>query len=125
MHIIYYNNIKGVKSMYNMYNPFMPPAPAPYQGQVVTVNGNNGANAFSMGPNASVILLDESGKIAWFVKTDGAGYKSVAPFDLTPHQEAPAPDYSGLENRIKKLEEMIAHERSGVSKQLAIPGDDE
>ena len=91
--------------MYNLYNPFMPPAPAsvPYQGQIVTVNGNNGANAFSMAPNTSAILLDESGKIAWFVKADGAGYKTVAPFDLTPHQDAPVPDYTSLENRIAKI----------------------
>ena len=85
--------------------------PMPYQQQpqmqVVKVNGQNGANAFQIGPNSSVILLDESGSLVWLVTTDGAGYKTVAPYDITPHQAKPAPDYVGLEARIKRLEDVI------------------
>ena len=78
--------------------------------QVVRVNGENGAKAYSIGANSSALLLDESGTLVWLVTTDGAGYKTVSAYDITPHQAVPAPDYGTLESRIqtieKKLEEM-------------------
>lgn len=77
------------------------------QTQVVRVNGRNGAEAYAIGPNSSALLLDESGMLVWLVTTDGAGYKTVAPYDITPHQTAQAPDYSGLESRIAKLEAIV------------------
>ena len=72
--------------------------------QVVKVNGENGARAFQMGANSSALLLDESGALIWLVTTDGAGYKTVNPYDISPHREAPPPEYGELESRIKKLE---------------------
>ena len=106
--------------MYDMAgNPLYNPALAPYMGmqrpyqpqpvkqEVVKVNGENGARAFSMGPNSSALLLDESGTLVWLVTTDGAGYKSVSPFDINPHEAAPAPDFADLETRITRLEAMI------------------
>ena len=75
------------------------------QEQVVRVNGRGGAETYAIGPNSSALLLDESGVLVWLVTTDGAGYKTISPFDITPHQAAPAPDFSSLEARIKKLEE--------------------
>ena len=102
-----------------LYNPMINPyLPQPGQGQriqqqprmeVIRVNGEPGAQAFPMGPNSSALLLDVSGTIVWAVTTDGAGYKSVAPYDITPHQAAPAPDYGNLEARITKLEEVVAN----------------
>lgn len=96
------------------YNPFMSPYAmgqyqAPYQApqtqtQVVRVNGENGARAYQIGPNSSALLLDESGTMIWLCTTDGAGYKTVSSYDITPHQATPAPDFSSLEERIKKLE---------------------
>lgn len=89
--------------MFN-YNNFMP---YPQRTEVVRVNGRAGAESFAMGPNSSALLLDESGTLVWLATTDGAGYKTVAPYDITPHKQAPAPDYASLEERIKKLEDMI------------------
>ena len=89
-----------------MYNSF--PYPYGFQPQrteVVRVNGRGGAETYAIGPNSSALLLDESGTLVWLVTTDGAGYKTISPYDITPHQQAPAPDYSSLEARIKKLEE--------------------
>lgn len=86
-------------------NPFTPYG---YQRtEVVRVNGRGGAEAFAIGPNSSALLLDESGKMVWGVTTDGAGYKTIIPYDITPHQEAPVPDYASLDARIKKLEDLI------------------
>ena len=75
--------------------------------QVVRVNGENGARAYQIGPNSSALLLDEGGVIVWLVTTDGAGYKTVAPYDIMPHKTEAAPDYSDLESRVRKLEETI------------------
>lgn len=81
------------------------------QTQVVRVNGENGAKAFSIGANSSALLLDESGTMVWLVTSDGAGYKTVSAYDIVPHQNAPAPDYGNIENRLqtveKKIEEMM------------------
>ena len=99
-----------------LYNPMINPYLTP-QGQytqqprqeVVKVNGEGGARAFPLGANSSALLLDESGVIVWVVTTDGAGYKSVAAFDITPHQSAPQPDFGDLEKRITRLEEMMSN----------------
>ena len=80
--------------------------PAPAQ-QVVRVNGENGARAFQIGANSSALLLDESGTMVWLVTSDGAGYRTIAPYDIVPHKTEQAPDYTDLENRVKKLEDMM------------------
>ena len=86
-----------------MQQAAMQPAPQ----QVVRVNGENGARAYQIGANSSALLLDESGTQVWLVTSDGAGYKTVAAYDIAPHQAETGPDLSGLEKRIRKLEEKI------------------
>ena len=86
---------------YGMQQPLIQPT------QVVRVNGENGARAYALGANSSALLLDESGLMVWLVTSDGAGYKTVTPYDITPHQVAVAPDFGSLENRISKLEEIV------------------
>ena len=90
-------------------NPYgvMPQMPAAQPVQVVRVNGENGARAYQIGANSSALLLDDSGLLVWLVTSDGAGYKTVSAYDITPHQAAPAIDYSSLESRIQKLEEIV------------------
>lgn len=108
----------------NPYNPTMNPylaAAAQHQFQqaprqeVIKVNGENGANAVNLGPNSSLLALDMSGTIVWLITTDGAGYKTVSPFDITPHQAAPQPDFNSLEARISKLEEVINNASTDTS----------
>ena len=93
-----------------LVNPYLTPQGQPVQTQrqeVVKVNGYQGAQAYPMGPNSSALLLDVSGTMIWAATTDGAGYKSVKPFDIAPHEDAPPPDFAGLDARLTKLEEMI------------------
>ena len=94
---------------------YMPQAagPAVPVQQVVRVNGENGARTYQIGANSSALLLDESGAMVWLVTSDGAGYKTVSAYDIVPHKTEPAPDYSDLESRVKKLEEMIGGRRNG------------
>ena len=91
----------------NMMQQYPQPAQLGQQSQVVRVNGENGARAFQMGANSSALLLDESGLMVWLVTSDGAGYKTVSPYDITPHNDAPVPNYGDLESRIKRLEDMM------------------
>ena len=80
--------------------------------EVVRVNGRNGANAYQMAPNSSILLLDETAPIVWLKTTDGASYPTVTGYSITP-LEVPQtqqilPDiYKNLEDRVKRLEEAI------------------
>ena len=94
--------------MYNNYFPYQTQNGYPLpRTEVTRVNGRNGAEMYNIAPNSSVLLLDESGSLVWLVTTDGAGYKTISPYDITPHQQAQAPNISNLEARITKLEEII------------------
>ena len=111
--------MNGYQPFFNPYG-FMQPQVQPVQPpvQVVKVNGENGAKAYNIGANSSALLLDESGLMVWLITSDGAGYKTVSSYDITPHQTTPAPDFGSLENRIKKLEEIV----NGNSKRVNAVG---
>ena len=64
----------------NFWQPYMTPYQTRYNAQqqafnakleVIRVNGKNGAEAFQMPPNSSIILLDESAPLIWLKMTDG------------------------------------------------------
>ena len=95
----------------NMFNNTLP------QYNIVQVNGENGANAFQMGPNSQILLLDETAPIVWFVQTDGAGYKTVTPYTITPYKAPQPVDLHSLEDRLTALEEKVnAQSHFGTSK---------
>ena len=80
--------------------------------EVVRVNGKNGAQAFQLPPNSSILLLDETAPIVWLKTTDGAGYPTITPYDISPHQTENLQqkidiDIKPLEERISKLEEIV------------------
>ena len=101
--------------MNQFMNPYMNPygmqgyqqTPAVPVTQVTKVNGEPGARSYQMGANSSALLLDESGLMVWLCTTDGAGYKTVSAYDISPHKTEPVPDYGSLEDRVKRLEELI------------------
>jgi len=85
---------------------------------IIKVKGQNGAEAFQMSPNSKILLLDENDPLVWFVQTDGAGYKTVTPYSITPFQPAPPVDLNSLEQRLSALEEKInAKSYNGTNKQ--------
>lgn len=75
--------------------------------EVIRVNGAGGANAYQMMPNSSALLLDETAPIVWLVTTDGAGFKSVQPYEIKPYTPQVPTDSTDLEARIKRLEDVI------------------
>lgn len=90
----------------------------PQQSQIIRVNGKNGAEAFRMAPNSSILLMDENDPIVWLKTSDGAGYCTVTPYTIAPYQSAPPVDVNSLENRVKRLEDMLnAKPDNGDAKQ--------
>lgn len=100
-----------------MFNPyqqntqFYPPYNMPQMPQsrqeVIKVHGIDGANAYQLAPNSSVLLLDDNSPIVWFKSTDGAGYATVTPYTITPYKQEPVSDIKSLEERIKILEDKL------------------
>ena len=75
---------------------------------VIKVNGRPGAEAYIMPPNSDALLLDTSAPIVWLAQTDGAGYKTLTPYDISVHKEVSQEDrYKSLEDRIIRLEEAL------------------
>lgn len=102
-----------MKLFENYQSPFAPQMmwgqqrPQLPQQQVTRVSGQNGAQAYALPPNSSALLLDDTAPIVWLKTTDGAGYPTLTPYDIVPHQIPTPVDASSLEARIKKLEDMI------------------
>lgn len=96
----------------NLYAPYPypyaaqnQPIPAQQQQKVPIVSGESGVRSEQLAPDSSKLYLDESGSKLWVAVTNNLGVKSVSCYDIIPHTEQPEPDYSGLEQRIAKLEE--------------------
>lgn len=86
--------------------------------EVIHVNGRGGVDAFQMGPNSSVILMDDTAPMIWLCRTDGAGYKTATAFDISVHQDAPAVDLSDINQRLSRLEEWVnGKSDAGISKR--------
>lgn len=77
----------GWPGSYPPPTPVVPPTPVKME--VVRVHGEEGAKAFSMGPNSSVLLLDETQPVVWLKTTDGASYPTVTGYAIAPLVQDP------------------------------------
>lgn len=121
--------------MYSYPNPYQATPANPYQSfsvaptsygqqvqgtglrsEVIRVNGRNGAEAYQLAANSSILLLDESAPIVWLKATDGAGYPTITPYSITPYQPEPQIDVKSLESRVKSIEEIISKWENGNGK---------
>jgi hypothetical protein len=91
--------------------------------EVIRVNGEGGANAYQLMPNSSALLLDETAPIVWLVTTDGAGYKSVQPYEIKPYQQKTPVDTNSLEKRIARLEAIINDKSDAAAVSANQPSD--
>jgi hypothetical protein len=115
--IFLYPISKGGLAMYGYNNQYQQGYGNPYMGQygqasqqacqITRVNGRNGADAFRMAPNSSILLLDENDPVVWLKVSDGAGYCTVTPYSIAPYQNPAKVDVTSLEERVKRLEEML------------------
>lgn len=90
-----------------MYPYGYPPSMRVSQQEIIRVNGRNGAMSIQMAPSSSVLVLDETAPLVWLCQTDGAGYLTVTPFDIAPHQEVPQVSVNDLSARLARLEEIV------------------
>lgn len=101
-----------------MYNPYQYAAYSqpnyinymPQRQEVIRVNGRNGAEAYQMAPNSSILLLDETAPIIWLKTTDGASYPTITGYQISPLETKTVTsetDISSLEARIARLEELV------------------
>lgn len=81
---------------------------------VVRVNGWNGANSYTLAPNSSILLLDETAPIVYLKTTDGAGYGTVTPYDIVAHKD---PEKINVEDRIIALETKISSLEAKLNEQ--------
>ena len=91
------------------------PYQIPRKMEIVRVNGQNGAQAFQMMPNSQALLLDDTAPIVWLAQTDGAGYKTVTPYTITPYQPEPEISMKDIDARLKRIEEIIDNAKSNTS----------
>lgn len=52
--------------------------------EVIRVHGEEGAKAYQMAPNSSILLLDETAPIVWLKTTDGASYPTITGYKIEP-----------------------------------------
>lgn len=86
----------------------------PQKTEIIRVNGKNGGEMYAMAPNSEALLLDTSAPIVWLAQTDGAGYKTLTPYAITPYQPEPEIDIRTLNDRITKLEEIL-NDKSNIT----------
>ena len=90
---------------YGMYNPVVQ---MPMQKTTIDrVNGRNGAEMYRIAPESSVLLLDENNPLIWFIQTDSAGYKTIIPYDIKPHEDEPSPDVKSIDERMNGFDERL------------------
>lgn len=72
------------------------------------VNGRAGAEMFQMGPDSDIVLIDETCNKIWYAQTDGAGYKTLIPYRITPDVEEQPVDFNDLANRLTNIEQQLS-----------------
>lgn len=82
--------------------------------EVITVNGEDGANAYKLPPNSSALVLDENKPVVYLVKTDGAGYKTVLAYTITPIVKAVEPTMTDVMARLEALEKKYESDIAAV-----------
>jgi len=100
----------------NEFNPYgMSYAPQPlYQQQppqvkIFNVNGRTGAEAFKLGPDSSIFLLDSKDPVIWMVTTDSAATKTITRIKAVIEDEPSPVDQAKefAEDRLKGVNEKL------------------
>lgn len=75
--------------------------------QVPRVSGEAGAWGYQLGPDSSILLLDETAPVVWLKTTDAGGYPTVKGFDIMERKPKGNVAFDALEERIKRLEAIV------------------
>ena len=95
---------------FGQFNPFFPYAtgmtPKMQKTEILVFKGMDGAQAYNMPPDSSVLALDEADPIVYAVKTDSSGVKTIYRYSITPIPEVKEPTLSEIMDKMNKLEAM-------------------
>lgn len=90
--------------------------------QIPQVSGENGAKAYQIPPNSSVLLLDSTDNVIWCKTTDAGGFATLTGYKITPiENKASTPDlteyvtrkdFDELRDRFDKLMEDLGDGKS-------------
>ena len=108
---------------YPSYSRYVPKPPQVLTGNhVPEVDGINGANAFPMGANSAVLLLDKKDPYVYLKTTDDAGYPNVERYRVTPDpiEEVSQEEVAGLRAEITQLQKTIAELKEAQNAQSDI-----
>lgn len=97
------------------------PQPMLQRYEIIKVNGEAGARNFRMLPNSNALLLDETAPIVWLAQSDGTGYMTVTPYDLSLHTPPETIDINALAARVQQLEEELLNVRQSNSQSNRQP----
>lgn len=106
------------------YNRFTRPQASMQQEpsiKVPRVHGENGAKAYSLPPDFSILLMDETDSIIWAKMTDAAGYPTLKGFrivlmdDAEMKEETPVyvttKEFDKLADKVNKLVKDLGGEK--------------
>ena len=86
----------------------------------IKVKGRAGAEKVELPPNSDDILIDMDDPIIWFVQSDGAGYVTATPYNISLHKEVTQEDtLKSIEDRLTKIEEELRNGKSDTSETTA------
>lgn len=108
----------------NQYQPYAPTYPVVnsqlrQQNNIIEINGDDGAKAYPMMPNTSVLLVDKTGPYIYLKFTDAANFPTLDRFKLVPDpitestpiieaQYATHEEVAALSSKIDKLAGMLS-----------------
>ena len=100
------------------YVPKEAQAPAVPTMSVITAKGKKGAEDFKMLGQA--LILDSTQPVLWYKSVEANGTETLDGYDLSPHEEPPEDNgegkYNELEQRLKKIEDLLEVIANGGSK---------
>lgn len=81
----------------------------PPQVKIFNVNGRTGAEAFKLGPDSSIFLLDSKDPVIWMVTTDSAATKTITRIKAVIEDEPSPVDQAKefAEDRLKGVNEKL------------------
>ena len=76
---------------------------------IAEVSGKEGAQAYSLPPGSSILLLDKTDSVVWLKTTDDGGFPTINKFYITPAKEIEEAQqqnqYNALEQRLANIEQ--------------------
>lgn len=117
-----YNGYEGMMSNPYYRNPYQQPIAQPMQPvmpqqqtNMIQVNGIEGAKAYQMPANASIVLFDANQDVMYLKRTDGGGYPTIETFTFQraaqaqPQQAAmvSVDEFNALRSEVEQLKEVI------------------